>query len=215
MKILITAGPTREPIDAVRFISNYSSGQMGVALASAVRAEGHTSTLLLASSVHDFEVPSLVNAGTTVERFDSVADLKEQLDTHWPSHDVLIMAAAVADYQPQRLKDGKLHRGQQDLTIRLEPTPDLVAMTAAQKRPNQIVIAFALEESEQLESRAADKMHRKGVDAIVANPLTTLGGASITPLWMTRNGRRVEPGRMTKAAFAKWLLQEIVMLAAG
>lgn len=209
MKILVTAGPTREPIDAVRFISNHSSGHMGLALASVAKALGHSTTLLLASAVHHADERSLSNTSSSIERFDSVAQLKQRLTLHWPNHDVLIMAAAVADYRPRTIVEGKLRRLNEGLTVRLEPTPDLVAMMAAQKRPDQTVIAFALEEPMNLEQQAVQKLHRKGVDAIVANPLVTLGDKSISPLWLTADGRRQEPGRMAKTAFAQWLLREI------
>ena len=212
LKILITAGPTRQPIDSVRFISNYSSGQTGIALASAAHAGGHAPTLLLASAVHPCDVQSVIQEGTVLERFDSVTDLQEKLEIRWSDHDVLIMAAAVADYRPRTTTSGKLPRDEHGLTLQLESTPDLVATMAARKRPDQIVIAFALEASSHLVSRALQKLHRKGVDAIVANSLATLNGPSISPLWMTRAGRREAPGAMTKQTFGTWLIHEIEKL---
>jgi len=209
MKILITAGPTREPIDAVRFISNHSSGRLGLALASASVAAGHATTLLIGQAVSAGDVHALSESGVIQERFDTVSQLQERLESHWPDHDVLIMAAAVADFRPSQIFAGKLHRGDQAITIELESTPDLVAMMAGKKRSDQVVVAFALEEPIGLEQRACEKLKRKGVDAIVANPLATMEGEWIAPLWLTTAGDLEKPGRMTKVDFANWLVQKI------
>ena len=108
MKVLITAGPTREPIDAVRFIGNRSSGKMGIAIARAAAEAGHDVTLLLGPA----ELPADL-AGTErirVYRFESTAELKQLLEAHFRSCDLLIMAAAVADYRPITVQEGKLER---------------------------------------------------------------------------------------------------------
>ena len=210
MRILITAGPTREPIDAVRFISNRSSGKMGIAIAQAAAEAGHEVTLLLGpvvalSSLHD---------AMRVYRFGTSAELKQMLEAHFPDCDVLVMAAAVADYRMERTTEGKIKRestGGRDaeLTLKLQPTPDLVRAVASTKRPEQKVVAFALEEPAEMEERAVAKMKRKGVDAVVANPLGTMDGEHITPLWLLADGGRTEPGRMTKTAFACWLVDHL------
>jgi phosphopantothenoylcysteine decarboxylase/phosphopantothenate--cysteine ligase len=204
MRILITAGPTREPIDSVRFIGNRSSGRMGLALAQAAVEAGHEVTLLLGPGPETSEAP----AGCRTYRFESSAELKQLLGAHWPDHDWLLMAAAVADYRPAVVAEGKLPR-EGSLTLHLEATPDLVALMASMKRPGQRVVAFALEEPGQLEARAAAKLRRKGVDAIVANPLETMDSPAITPLWLTAAGGREAPGRMTKGDFARWLLRRV------
>lgn len=210
MKLLVTAGPTREPIDAVRFISNRSSGRMGIAIAAAAARAGHDVTLLHGPGV---DIASIREACTTYP-FESSAQLKQLLEAHWPSYDALVMAAAVADYRPVEVVEGKLPRDVKKarMMIELQPTPDLVALTAASRRPGQKVIAFALEEIENLEPRAADKMRRKGVDAIVANPLGTMESAGITAIWLTAAGQREAPGRMSKTDFAAWLIQRIEAL---
>ena len=95
------------------------------------------------------------------------------------------------------------------LVLRLEPTADLVAALARRKREDQRIIAFALEEPEQLETRALEKMRRKGVDAIVANALSTMESESIAPLLLWSDGRRLSPGEMTKTQFASWLIGEV------
>jgi len=201
MRVLITAGPTREAIDAVRFIGNRSSGRMGIELARAALHAGHAVTLLMGP------VAESPPAGVTTASFTSTADLEKLLTEHWPAHDLLIMAAAVADYRPSTVVEGKLPR-QPDgsLVLTLVPTPDLVAQLARGKSPTQRIIAFALEEPAQLEARATEKMKRKQVDAIVANPLGTMDAATINPTWLTATGTRVAPGEMPKARFAAWLL---------
>jgi len=208
MKILITAGPTREPIDDVRFISNRSSGQMGFALAEAALDAGHEVTLLLGPVL----LPPSVGARVRIVRFNTTADLEALLAEHFPRCDVLIKAAAVADYRPATLIKGKTPRGA-GLSIQLEPTPDLVAGCAAVKRADQRIIAFALEDPTLLESRAVEKMQRKKVDAILANPLQTMDAPDIEPILFYADGRRDAPGRMVKSQLAKWLISRIPTLA--
>ncbi len=214
MKILITGGPTREPIDAVRYISNRSSGKMSVALASAAAQAKHEVTLLLGPIESDEAIlPDLIKTGVQVERFESSSDLEGLLKTHWPKCDVLVMAAAVADYKPKQTIAEKLARQPGvTLDITLESTPDLVASMAKTKRPGQRVVAFALEENAQLEDRALQKMKNKNVDAIVANSLETMGDDSIEPLWLTAAGGHDAPGRMSKATFAQWLIDRLAGL---
>lgn len=203
MRILITAGPTREPIDAVRFISNRSSGQMGIALAEAAVVAGHDATLLLGPVM----VAAALGERCRVIRFSSSQELERLLTEHFPACDALVMAAAVADYRPFEPQPGKPAKTA-GLTLRLEPTPDLVAAAAATKRDDQTVIAFALEEPAALEARAAEKMRRKGVDAIVANPLSTMESPHVAPMLLRQDGRRESPpgAPLTKPAFARWLI---------
>src|SRR5690606_19807533 len=122
MKLLITAGPTREPIDAVRFISNRSTGKMGLALAQAGAAVGHDVTLLLGPGPERRDEL----AGVRTYRFESSAELKQLLEAHFRGCDVLIMAAAVSDYRPVQVSEGKLPSDKQrGIMLHLEPTPDL------------------------------------------------------------------------------------------
>lgn len=204
MRVLITAGPTREPIDDVRFISNRSSGQMGFALARAAAKAGHAVTLLLGPVL----MPPSVEDVARVVRFQTTADLEALLAEHFPACDVLIKAAAVADYRPRELIQGKTPRGD-GLKIELEPTPDLVAGCAKTKRDDQTIIAFALEEPAVLETRAVEKMQRKKVDAILANPLATMDAVDIEPILFYANGRRDAPGKMLKQQLAGWLIDQI------
>ena len=204
MNILITAGPTREPIDDVRFISNRSSGRMGIAIAAAGADAGHDVTLLMGTGPRDAELPDNV----TKVRFESSADLESLLTKHFPLCDVLIMAAAVADYRPTSFTQGKLPSDKgAEMVLHLSPTPDLVAACAAKKRSDQKVIAFALEEASQLQTRAVAKMKRKNVDAIVANPLETMNAADVNATLFYANGHENTPGVMSKQAFAAWLVR--------
>ncbi len=201
--MLITAGPTHEPIDAVRYIANRSSGRMGLALAAAARDAGWRVTLALGP------VALAEPAGVAAHRFQTTAELAALLDEHFPRCDVLVMAAAVADYRPRAASAGKLPRGTGPLTLELEPTPDLVAACAARKRPGQRIVGFALESAQELERRAADKLRRKGLDAIVANPLATMGAADVRATVFTAAGGRVELAAdeaLSKEDFARRLV---------
>ena len=211
-RLLITAGPTREPIDAVRYISNRSSGRLGLALAAAAAEAGHEVTLLLGPGPRSDDLPEAVK----VHRFESAADLEALLGEHLPACDVLVMAAAVADYRPIAVHEGKLPSDKgQGQTLTLEPVPDLVQQCAGRRGPGQRIVAFALEASEQLEARARAKMQQKQVDAIVANPLATMDGQTIDALWLDVRGGRAASGPLSKQAFAPWLLARLESLLAS
>jgi phosphopantothenoylcysteine decarboxylase / phosphopantothenate---cysteine ligase len=205
--MLITAGPTHEPIDAVRYLANRSSGRLGVCLAAAARDAGWEVTLLLGPG--SMSPP----AGVPTYAFESTDELAALLDTHFPLCDVLIMAAAVADYRPRRSTTPKLPRTDENLGLELEPTPDLVAACAARKRPGQRIIGFALEDPAVLAERARAKLQRKGLDAIVANPLETMGAAGIRATIFTATGEACAPTvgadtaqSISKLVFARWLI---------
>lgn len=207
-RLLITAGPTHEPIDAVRYIGNRSTGRLGIALAEAAARRGWNVTLLLGPT-------PLGCADTAVRthRFQTTADLETLLHEHLPACDILVMAAAVADYRPRRLPgpDGqKLRRTGEKMILELDPTPDLVAGCAQRRRPAQTLIAFALEPEEQLMASARAKLERKKVDAIVANPLETMESDSIRATLVCRDGSELATnGRIPKTQFADWLLDAV------
>lgn len=206
-RILITAGPTREPIDDVRYISNRSSGRMGVALATAAVAAGHQVRLLLGPST--LSLP----AGTTTHRFETGDELAQLLERYQADFDDLIMAAAVCDYRPRDRRPGKQRSKRSGMTmLELEATPDLVAQIARCRAPHQRVVAFALEEADDLDARARTKLVSKQVDAIVANPLSTMDAEQIAPVWITREGHRAAPGRMRKEVAATWILGQLATL---
>jgi len=209
MKLLITAGPTREPIDEVRFISNRSSGRMGSALAEAALAAGHQVTLLMGPA----PMAATLADRCAVHRFNTTADLEALLHDHFRGCDVLIMAAAVADFRPrQSAAPRKLPRQDGGLTIQLEPTPDLVAALAGGKRPQQRIVAVALEQADELEPRARLKLQRKKVDAIVANALGAMESAQVEAVLLTADGGRQAPGPMSKLDFARWLIGRLETL---
>lgn len=225
MRILLTAGPTHEPIDAVRYLANRSSGAMGISLAAAAHRAGHAVTLLL-GPVCEVPLPEV-----TTHRFQTTADLQTLLDDHFSQCDVLIMAAAVADYRPapqtpapqtpgsspgeqsgdaDATAPAKLPRSSEGLTLKLEATPDLVAACAARKRPDQRIIGFALEDEADLARRAQDKLMRKQLDAIVANPLQTMSSPDIHATLYTPHADPITPGPMSKKDFAAWLLSWLI-----
>lgn len=214
--ILITAGPTHEPIDAVRFLGNRSSGRLGSFLADEAAGRGWKVTLLLGPNAITPEHPRV-----ELVRFQSTADLQDLLDKHLPDCSVLVMAAAVADYRPapgQADPRGKRRRSKDGMTLRLDPTPDLLARCSAAARPDQLLIGFALEPQAELLTSARDKLARKNIDLIVANPLETMDSSTIraTLLGNPLRGTHLETstqGRITKAAFAAWLLDQITPLA--
>lgn len=208
-RLLITAGPTHEPIDSVRYLANRSSGRMGLALAEAATERRIPTTLLLGPI--SIEPPQ--SSHLTTLRFRTTADLQALLAEHWPGHDVLIMAAAVADYRPiQTDKPEKIRRSNEKLTLELEPTQDLLAWLTRSTRPDQTVIGFALEPEADLKKAARGKLERKRLDAIVANPLKTMDSQRIAASVILRSGQILDPpsaGEIDKSAFADWLLDQL------
>lgn len=207
-RILITAGPTHEPIDAVRFIGNRSSGRVGISLAEEAAARGWTTTLLLGPVSR-----SPADSRVRVERFRTCEDLRGLLRAAAPACDVLVMAAAVADFRPKpnpAMSGGKFRRSSAALTLELEPTPDLLAETSGRRRPGQMFIGFALEPRDELEASARSKLARKGVDMVVGNPLETMDGESIEAMVLHASGRvdRTD-GAIPKPVFARWLMDLI------
>jgi phosphopantothenoylcysteine decarboxylase / phosphopantothenate---cysteine ligase len=165
LRVLVTAGGTREPIDPVRFIGNRSSGRMGIALAAAAAKRGAEVTLIAANIA--------LPAPAGIERID--VETAEQLATaaaaEFPSTQVLLMAAAPADFRPVEPATGKLKR-QDGLDLRLEPTEDILASLAASRTPGQTIVGFAAEHGGEATNRARTKLTRKGTDLIVLNDVS-------------------------------------------
>jgi len=173
MRILITAGGTREYIDPVRFISNASSGRMGYALARAALKAGHKVTLVTAPTCQ--RPPSdvkLVKVETTAQMFETVKK-------HFEKCDCLIMAAAVADYTPAQPAKIKIKKTGKHITIRLKPTTDILKWAGGHKRKNQIVVGFALEDK-VVRARAEKKLKEKNLDMIIANTVAAIGADKST-----------------------------------
>jgi phosphopantothenoylcysteine decarboxylase/phosphopantothenate--cysteine ligase len=167
LKILVTAGGTREPIDSVRFLGNSSSGRMGLALAEAALARGAEVTLVAAN----VSLP----ASEAIERRDVVtaAELQLACEEEFPASDVLLMAAAVADFRPVAPRRGKIKKaGRASLELELEATTDVLTTLAGRRRAGQILVGFAAEHGERAVELARGKLAEKGLDAIVVNDIS-------------------------------------------
>ena len=211
-RVLITAGPTWEPIDEVRFLGNRSSGRLGSEIARAACERSLPTTLLLGPGV-TADLPSQL----TVERFQTTVDLESCLRDFWPNHDILIMAAAVSDYRPaQTLMGQKMARREKSFELRLEPTPDLLSGLASLEHPGTR-IGFALEADDDLEGRARQKLASKDLHAIVANPLATMDADSIEGVFVLPDGPTHRPpgGSIPKSRFADWLVERVLELHAA
>ena len=170
VRVLVTAGRTEEPIDPVRVLTNRSSGRMGVALAEAARARGAEVTLVAGAMSVD---PPW---GVAQVAAPTAAAMERRVLEQAPNADVVIMAAAVADYRPRGVSGEKLKRGAGARTLELTPTTDVLARAAAGRKPGQVFVGFALETSRGL-ARAREKLRAKGLDLVVLNsPADGLGG---------------------------------------
>ncbi len=213
-RLLVTAGPTQEPIDAVRYIGNRSSGRLGCALAEHAARAGWKVDLLLGPTPREPRTP--LDSHLALHRFRTTAELQKLLAEHAPRCDALVMAAAVADYKPLPHPDlmdpetGKLRRSGGEMTLRLVATPDLLAEVSAGKRVEQVFVGFALEPREGLLESARSKLERKGIDLIVANPLETMDAEGIEATLLARDGQSWETGgAISKIDFAPWLLERV------
>jgi phosphopantothenoylcysteine decarboxylase/phosphopantothenate--cysteine ligase len=168
VRVLVTAGGTREPIDSVRYVGNRSSGRMGLALAAASMRRGAEVTLVLAN------VSLPVPVGVRVVRVETAAELMAACTEEFPACDVLLMAAAVADFRPARPADHKIKKtGPEALSeIELERTEDVLSTLAGQRRPEQVLVGFAAEHGEGAVAYGREKLERKRLDAIVINDIS-------------------------------------------
>lgn len=168
-RVLVSAGPTQEPLDPVRFLSNRSSGKMGYAIAEAVRDRG--GEVVLVTGPCALTPPS----GVTTVHVNTASEMADALSQHFSSCTVLIMAAAVSDFRPRVMASAKLKKqGKPEMELALEATPDILTMLSA-KRTSQVVVGFAAE-TEQVLVYAQDKLKGKGLDLIVANDVAQAGG---------------------------------------
>lgn len=168
-KILITAGPTYEAIDPVRFIGNHSSGKMGFALAEQALKKGAKVTLVTGPTQCKLEHPNL-----TLIHIQSAEELLTSVQQEWYQQDAGIFSAAVADYRPAEKAEQKIKKKDDELVIRLIKNPDILAWAGANKTEAQCVIGFALETNNGLEN-AQEKLQRKQLDAIVLNEMGEAG----------------------------------------
>jgi phosphopantothenoylcysteine synthetase/decarboxylase len=204
MHFLITAGGTRQYLDSVRFISNASSGKMGYALAEAAFRAGHKVTLVSASCLQPPVGMDFVGVESAEDMFNAVKKFFDRCDC-------LIMAAAVADYTPVRTAKTKLKKSDKYLTIRLKPTKDILRWAGRNKKKNQILVGFALEDT-ALRTRAEKKLRDKNLDLIIANSTEAIGASESVAQLKTRDGKWIRLGKAPKQKIAEKILTFIEQL---
>ena len=196
MRILITAGGTREYIDPVRFISNASSGRMGYALARAALKAGRKVILVTAPTTR--RPPSEAK----IIEVETAAQMFEAVKKYFHRCDCLIMAAAVADYTPARPAKSKIQKTTKHLTIKLKPTTDILKWAGKNKRKNQVVVGFALEDK-AVRARAEKKIKEKNLDMIVANTSAAIGADKSTVQIKIAGCEWLKLSQASKATIAK------------
>jgi len=224
-KILILSGPTHEYFDPVRFIGNASSGKMGKALAEEAIARG-MDVDFISGPVPDAnlpkrrscadQTPARPEAGSLFHSTDSliitqITSAEEMLaaaQTKFATADLIIFAAAVADFQPLGKSDEKVPKLETNLTVELKPTPDIAATLCANKRPNQIAIGFALQTHDG-EAKAKEKLTKKNLDGIVLNTPATLGAETGLFTWISSNNIDVW-GALDKTTCAKEIFNQFL-----
>jgi phosphopantothenoylcysteine decarboxylase / phosphopantothenate---cysteine ligase len=208
--VLITAGPTCEDIDPVRFLTNRSSGKMGYAIAEAAAARGAHVVLITG--------PTSLETPQDVERIDvrTAGEMLHAAQKQFAASTIAIFAAAVSDYRPAEPSSSKLKRGKESLTIRLEPNPDIIA-TVARDKGDRLVVGFAAE-TEHVVETAKKKLAAKNADLIVANDVTTEGAGfnldTNIVTFLARDGREVALPQLSKIEVAHRILDEALRLRA-
>lgn len=209
-KAMVTAGPTYELIDPVRFIGNFSSGKMGVALAEELAAQGAEVTLI-AGPIK--ELPK--NPRIKIIRVQSAEEMLNACLSEFPNSDIAVMAAAVADYRPSNPASEKIKKRDESWTLNLEKNPDIASTLGKQKREGQLLIGFALETEDEV-SNASSKLEKKNLDFIALNSLKDEGAGfgtdtnKITLIWP--GNKQKEFGLKTKPQVAADIVAEIVRL---
>jgi phosphopantothenoylcysteine decarboxylase / phosphopantothenate---cysteine ligase len=204
--IVVTAGPTREDLDPVRFLTNRSSGKMGYAIAeAAVRRGGR---VVLISGPTELRIPE----GADWVPVRSTEEMRTAVRGNASEANVIVMAAAVADYRPVATNPGKLKRGGERLIVELEPTPDILA-ELGREDSSRILVGFAAE-TESLAQNARGKLARKGADMIVANDVTQEGAGfdtdtNVVTLFL-RDGRELPLPKMNKFDVANRILDQVL-----
>ncbi len=204
-RVIVTAGGTREPLDPVRFIGNRSSGQMGYALARAARDRGAQVTLIST-------VGRPAPFGVELVSVETAGQMRDAVLEALPTADLLLMAAAVADYGPAMAAEHKIKKSESGLTLELVPTPDILAEVAKVRRPGQILVGFAAE-TENLLANAQEKLKRKRLDLIVANDARqAIGAASSQVTIIGADGRVEELPLLPKDEVAGRILERVMSL---
>ena len=205
--VLVTAGPTEEALDAVRYLSNRSSGKMGYALAEASRRRG--ARVILVSGPTHLDPP----AGVEVERVRTAEEMAQAVFRHFEEATVTLMAAAVADFRPVEVRPGKVKKQDGFPSLQLAPTTDILATIAARRRHGQVVVGFAAE-TENLLANAAAKVRDKHLDFIVANDVSQEGAGFdgdtniVTLVFPGGHSKALE--KMSKLDVAHRILGEII-----
>jgi phosphopantothenoylcysteine decarboxylase/phosphopantothenate--cysteine ligase len=209
LAVLVTAGGTREPIDAVRFVGNRSSGRMGFALAEEALRRGARVTVVAAN----VSLPR--HPGIRYVEVETAAELKEACDRAFADCDVLLMAAAVADYRPAEARREKIKKTQAGatMTLALERTEDVLSGLVERRRPGQLLVGFAAETGPEALAHAREKLHRKKLDAVVLNDIGTPGigfeAAENEVTVITADGER-RLARAAKDAIARAILGAVL-----
>jgi phosphopantothenoylcysteine decarboxylase/phosphopantothenate--cysteine ligase len=210
VRFLVTAGPTREPIDPVRYISNRSSGKMGYAIAEAALEAGHD--VVLISGPINFAPPSnakFVSVSTSDEMFDAVHG-------HAGKCDVCVLCAAVADYKAAKVSPAKIKKRDENLSLELIPTRDILDSLGHLRDRRFLLVGFAAE-TNHVEENAAQKLHEKNCDIMIANDVSSANSGmesdvnEVTILF--RNGERREISRAPKKIIARELVKVFVKSA--
>ena len=207
-KIMITAGPTYEKIDPVRFIGNYSSGKMGFALAEECARRGAIVTLISG--------PVVIGCSNKVKRIDveSCEQMHEAAVREFKDQDAAILCAAVADFKPENIAEKKIKRGKEDLVLRLLPTQDIAASLGRQKKSGQKLVGFALETNDE-ETNAVKKLHKKNFDFIVLNSTRNKGTtfqSDFNKISIISENEKKEFAKKPKDEVAKDIIDEMELL---
>jgi phosphopantothenoylcysteine decarboxylase / phosphopantothenate---cysteine ligase len=213
LRVLVTAGGTREPIDSVRYVGNRSSGRMGVALAAEALRRGAEVTLVAANVFRP------APAGVEVVQVETAAELDAAACEGFERADVVLAAAAVSDFRPRDPEGSKIAKaGRAGLTLELEPTADVLGGLSARRRPGQTLVGFAAEHGEGGLARGREKLERKRLDAVVVNDVSRrdigFDADENEATILTAGGERPIP-RASKDAVAAAILDEVVRLRAG
>jgi phosphopantothenoylcysteine decarboxylase / phosphopantothenate---cysteine ligase len=211
LRVLVTAGGTREPMDPVRFVGNRSSGKMGYALAERAARRGAAVTLVTTIG------RPMEASGIAVERVETADDMARSVLSRFADVDVVVMAAAVADFRPKAVADEKLKKRDGVPEVVLEPTPDVLALLGERKQAGQLLIGFAAE-TEHVEEHAAEKMAAKHVDLMVANDVSAPDAGfevdTNQAILLYSSGSREETPLLDKRELADLLLDRVAAVLA-
>jgi phosphopantothenoylcysteine decarboxylase/phosphopantothenate--cysteine ligase len=205
----VTAGPTCEDLDPVRYVTNRSSGRMGYAMAEAARRRG--AKVILVSGPTQLDPPPVA----VLESVRTTEEMGQAVSKHLAEADVVIKSAAVVDFRPAAPEPQKIKRGKERLTLELEPTADLLKEITSNANGRRVVVGFAAE-TEKVVENARSKLQAKKLDLVVANDVTRAGAGfdaetNIVTI-LTRDGKEITLPKMSKLAVANRILDEVVRL---